>query len=185
MRAAKHGGALVSFDLNHRESLWRGHPRDVREVMERLVREADVVFGNAEQFAVCLGHRIQHQDPEVAGAEAVDWALRRYPHLEGVFCTTRYATDASSHRWGAVAAWGGQRVVVPVQTVAVFDRVGGGDAAAAGFLYGMLTGRGLDWAARCAVTHGALVMSTPGDNSMVTLPEIELAMASAQIRMVR
>lgn len=185
MRAAKAAGVMVSFDLNYRESLWRGHSRDVQEVMDRLVGAADVLFGNAEQFALCLGHPIRSAEPEVAGADAVAWVLRRYPHLEGVFCTTRYATDASSHRWGAVAWWEGQQVVIPEQTVAVLDRVGGGDAAAAGFLYGMLTGRGLDWAARCAVTHGALTMSTPGDNSMVTLAEVELAMESGQVRMVR
>lgn len=185
IRAARARGACVSFDLNYRDSLWRGHLRDVRTSMSELVSQVDVLFGNAEQFATCLGHEVESGDPEKAGQAAVSWVQARFPNLRGVFCTTRFATDASSHRWGAVASWQGERVTVPEQTVAVYDRVGGGDAAAAGFLYGVLTERGADWAARCAVAHGALAMSTPGDNSMVTLPEVELAMDSEQVRMVR
>lgn len=185
MRAARDYGCTVSFDLNYRDSLWRGQRRDVLTLMPELVSEADILFGNAEQFAVCLGHRIEPGGPELAAEKAVAWVLERFPNLSGVFCTTRFASDASSHRWGAVAAWQGERVSIPDRTVAVYDRVGGGDAAAAGFLYGVLTDRGLTWAAKCAVVHGALAMSTPGDNSMVTLSEIELAMDSEQVRMLR
>lgn len=185
MRAAKAHGAVVSFDLNYRDSLWRGQRRDVRAVMHELVSEADVLFGNAEQFAVCLGHEVGGDGPELTGAAAVSWVIEQFPKLRGVFCTTRHASDASSHRWGAVAAWQGERVTIGEQTVAVHDRVGGGDAAAAGFLYGVLSNRGAAWAAKCAVVHGALAMSTPGDNSMVTLGEVELAMSSEQVRMVR
>jgi 2-dehydro-3-deoxygluconokinase len=185
MRAAKANACTVSFDLNYRDSLWRGNSRQVREVMHSLVSEADVLFGNAEQFATCLGHEAEHSEPQRAGVDALTWVLERYPHLSGVFCSTRFATDASSHRWGAVASWRGERVVIAEQSVSVFDRVGGGDAAAAGFLYGVLADRGVSWAARCAVVHGALAMSTPGDNSMVTLEEVELAMESEQVRMVR
>ncbi len=185
MRAARGHGCTVSFDLNYRDSLWRGHGREVTSVMNELVSEADILFGNADQFEACLGHHVAATSPERAALGAVEWALARYPNLKGVFCTTRHATDASSHRWGAVASWMGRHVTIPEQTVAVYDRVGGGDAAAAGFLYGILSGRDLPWAAKCGVVHGALAMSTPGDNAMVTLAEVELAMASEQIRMVR
>lgn len=183
--SAKAHGCLVSFDLNYRDSLWRDHSKGVRQTLAELVASADVLFGNAEQFAVCLGHTVKHADPTQAGLDAVAWVRERFSNLKGVFCTTRFATDASHHRWGAVASWLGELVEVAPQSVAIYDRVGGGDAAAAGFLYGAITGRGVDWAARCAVAHGALVMTTPGDNSMVTLQEVELAMGSEQVRMVR
>lgn len=183
--AARAHGAVVSFDLNYRDSLWRGHERDVRALMSEVVSQVDVLFGNAEQLATCLGYAGQHADPTQAGQAALSWVLARFPNLRGAFCTTRFATDASSHRWGAVASWDGERATIPEQAVAVYDRVGGGDAAAAGFLYGVLSDRGVDWAARCAVVHGALAMSTPGDNSMVSLEEVELAMSSEQVRMVR
>jgi 2-dehydro-3-deoxygluconokinase len=59
----------------------------------------------------------------------------------------------------------------------VFDRVGGGDAFAAGLIYGLLNGRGMQWALDCGVAHGALAMTTPGDSSMATFAEVESLMA--------
>jgi 2-dehydro-3-deoxygluconokinase len=59
----------------------------------------------------------------------------------------------------------------------IFDRVGGGDSFAAGLIYGLLTGREMQWALNCGVAHGALAMTTPGDSSMATLAEVEKLMA--------
>jgi len=190
MRAARSNGVLVSFDLNYRRSLWLTDGREnvdkVRSTLRDLVENADVLFGNAEQFADCLGCPMDSKlDATEAAERSTEWVLNEFPSLRGAFCTTRFASDASSHRWGAYACWDGARVSVPQRSVAVYDRVGGGDAAAAGFLFGILDGRGLAWAAECAVVHGALAMSTPGDHSMVTLPEVELTMASEQVRMLR
>ena len=56
--------------------------------------------------------------------------------------------------------------------VEIFDRVGGGDSFASGFIYGLLSGKPAQWALECGVAHGALAMSTPGDTTMVTLPEV-------------
>ncbi len=55
----------------------------------------------------------------------------------------------------------------------ILDRVGGGDAFAAGVLYGLLTERGTEWSLRCGVAHGALTMTTVGDSSFATLSEVE------------
>lgn len=191
MKEAKRRGALVSFDINYRSSLWRdanGEEDLTRagRILRGLIEHADMLFGNAEQFAVCLECPTDPDaSPTEAGQNALDWVLGQFPSLRGAFCTTRFASDASQHRWGALAAWDGEQARVAERLVAVFDRVGGGDAAAAGFLYGISEGRSLSWSAECAVTHGALAMSTPGDASMVTLSEIELAMANEQVRMVR
>jgi 2-dehydro-3-deoxygluconokinase len=132
-----------------------------------------------------LGAPVTTGSSDVVAARAVEWVQQAFPNVKGVFCTTRYASDASQNRWGAIATWHGETVTIAEQAVAVYDRVGGGDSAAAAFLFGLLTERGLSWAARAAVTHGALTMSTPGDNSMVTLEDIEIAMSSEQVRMVR
>jgi 2-dehydro-3-deoxygluconokinase len=59
----------------------------------------------------------------------------------------------------------------------ILDRVGGGDAFAAGFIFGLLTDRSLDWALNCGVAHGALAMTTPGDNSFATFEEVKELMA--------
>ena len=58
----------------------------------------------------------------------------------------------------------------------ILDRVGGGDAFAAGMIYGLMRGRDLEWAVRCGVAHGALAMTTAGDSSFASLAEVERLM---------
>jgi 2-dehydro-3-deoxygluconokinase len=58
----------------------------------------------------------------------------------------------------------------------VLDRVGSGDAFAAGFIYSLLAEKAIDYAVDCGTAHGALSMTTPGDNSMATLREVESLM---------
>jgi 2-dehydro-3-deoxygluconokinase len=59
----------------------------------------------------------------------------------------------------------------------ILDRVGGGDAFAAGVIDGLMFGCSPQWALDCGIAHGALTMSTPGDSSMATLAEVERLMA--------
>src|SRR3954471_13885287 len=57
MEAARRSRAVVSFDLNYRESLWRangGHARAI-EVNRALAPLLDVLIGNEEDFSAALG----------------------------------------------------------------------------------------------------------------------------------
>jgi 2-dehydro-3-deoxygluconokinase len=67
----------------------------------------------------------------------------------------------------------------------IFDRIGGGDSFASGLIYGLLAGKGLQWAVECGAAHGALAMTTPGDTTMVTLAEIERVMKGGSARVSR
>src|SRR5260370_39898970 len=60
MDAARRHGAIVSYDLNYRPSLWKGigGPEKAREVNRDLVALADVLFGNEEDFSVALGFTV-------------------------------------------------------------------------------------------------------------------------------
>jgi 2-dehydro-3-deoxygluconokinase len=75
--------------------------------------------------------------------------------------------------------------VVPVRDIEVFDRVGGGDSFASGLIYGLLEGLGTQRATEIGAAHGALAMTTPGDTSMATLAEVELAASGHMARIVR
>jgi 2-dehydro-3-deoxygluconokinase len=71
------------------------------------------------------------------------------------------------------------------QGLEIFDRVGGGDSFASGLIYGLLQGRGAQWAVECGAAHGALAMTTPGDTSMASLAEVEKAMKGLGARVER
>src|SRR5215831_15880011 len=70
MRAAKAAGAVVSFDLNFREKLWKisGGQDRAEEVIGRIVENVDVLVGNEEDLQKGLGI----PGPEVTAKSELD-----------------------------------------------------------------------------------------------------------------
>ena len=193
MDAARKCGTPVSYDLNYRDSLWRaiGGKAKAQEVNRELVHKVDVLLGNEEDFTAMLGVKIQgvgedYAELPIAGYEKM---LREvaamYPNLKVVASTLRTAFTASRNAWGAIALHEGSVTHVPQREIDIFDRVGGGDSFASGLIYGLLTNRGIEWAVRCGVAHGALAMTTAGDTSMATLAEVERLIEGGSARIAR
>jgi 2-dehydro-3-deoxygluconokinase len=96
----------------------------------------------------------------------------RYPRIKVIATTLREVHSASRHTWGAVAWVNGDTCATPTVDLDVFDRVGGGDGFASGFFYGLLAGESSEQALRLGWAHGALLTTTPGDTTMVTLDQV-------------
>jgi 2-dehydro-3-deoxygluconokinase len=188
MRAARSCGTLVSYDLNYRESLWKSFGGNVRaqQVNSELVRHADVLFAGEHDLSERLGVDLAGI---AAGPHLKEQILRKalaaYPNLQTIAMTERAEQGAGAHHWGASAIVNNQFVTAKSATVAVLDRIGGGDSFAAGLIYGLLEEKGAEWAVQCGVAHGALAMTTPGDTSMATLDEVERAMLGTDMRTTR
>ncbi len=182
MRAARAAGVLVAYDLNYRPSLWAGRTDQAAAVNTALAGEADVLFAGERDLVERLGVSLKGLPEGTARPEAVlRRAVERYPQLRAIAMTERVVTSSCRHGWGAAALVEGSFVAVETREVEVLDRIGGGDSFAAGFLYGLLNGRDALWSVRCGVAHGALALSTPGDTSMATLPEVLHAMDGATV----
>jgi len=112
MTAAKRHGAIVSYDLNYRESLWKGigGKERARTVNRALARQVDVMLGNEEDFTAALGFSIEGVDENYTKLDAaaykpmIDAVLREYPNLSVVATTLRVARSASLNDWGAPCA---------------------------------------------------------------------------------
>lgn len=193
MDTARKYGTPVSYDLNFRDSLWKsiGGKSKAQEVNREIVRKVDLLLGNEEDFSAMLGVHIKGVSEDfaelpIAGYEEM---LREvaalYPHLKLVASTLRTAHTASRNAWGAIALYEDKITHVPQRDIDIFDRVGGGDSFASGLIYGLLAGKGIEWAVRCGVAHGALAMTTPGDTSMATLAEVERAIKGGSARIAR
>jgi 2-dehydro-3-deoxygluconokinase len=193
MDVARKYSTPISYDLNYRESLWKaiGGKAKAQEVNRDLVRKVDVLLGNEEDFSAMLGIAIKGVGADfaelpIAGyEEMLREVAAAYPNLKLVASTLRTAQTASRNAWGAIALYEGRIVHVPQHEVDILDRVGGGDSFASGLIFGLLAGKGIDWAVRCGVAHGALAMTTPGDTSMATLVEVERLMKGASARIAR
>ncbi|MFF4364220.1 sugar kinase, partial [Streptomyces sp. NPDC001604] len=170
MAAARRHGVTVSYDPNHRPSLWagRGGPERAREVDLRLARHADVVVG-------ALGLAGAHPGQTRVGADEVEDALAEVagllPDAKVLATTLREVPSAGVNDWSS-AAWSAETGFVNgprMPGLHVLDRIGSGDAFAAGLIHGLLAGHSLERALAYGTAHGALVMTTPGDVSMATL----------------
>jgi 2-dehydro-3-deoxygluconokinase len=193
MQAARRHGTIVSYDLNYRESLWKGvgGKKRAQEVNRRLAPYVDVMLGNEEDFSAALGFEVAGIDADVSKVEAeafkrmIEKAVSEFP-FKVVATTLRRATTATRNDWGAICYEDGSFYEAPMRPdLEIYDRVGGGDSFASGLIYGFLSGQGPQWAVECGAAHGALAMTTPGDTSMVTLKEVMQVMRGAGARIAR
>ncbi len=180
MAAAKAAGAVVSFDLNFREKLWKigGGLERAHDVIRRIMAHVDVLVGNEEDLQKGLGV----PGPEVAAASKldpsaffgmIDRVVQRHPNVKIVATTLREVHTTSRHSWGAVAWVGGKTHVSLTCDLDVYDRVGGGDGFASGFFYGLLSGATPEEALKLGWAHGALLTTYPGDTTMATLEQVK------------
>jgi 2-dehydro-3-deoxygluconokinase len=192
MKAAKAAGAVTSFDLNYRAKLWNivgGHARAV-EVLDRIVREVDVLVGNEEDLQLGLGipgpsvERKSSLDPS-AFVGMMDGVTRKHPQVKIVATTLREVLSTNRHKWSAVAWIDGAVHQAPTCELDVLDRIGGGDGFAGGFFYGLLAGAGPEEAVRLGWAHGALLTTFPGDNSMATAEQVRALAEGGSARVQR
>ena len=179
MQAAKAAGAITSFDLNYRAKLWSisgGEERAVA-VLDKIVRNVDVLVGNEEDLQKGLGI----PGPEVAAKSKldpsvffgmIDKVVKKHPQVKIVATTLREVHSTNRHSWGAVAWINGQTYTTPTAELDVYDRVGGGDGYASGFIYGLLSGESPEDSVKLGWAHGALLTTFPGDTTMATVDQV-------------
>ncbi len=193
MEAARRHGAIVSYDLNYRESLWKGigGKKQAQEVNRKLAPLVDVMLGNEEDFSAALGFEVAGADEHLSELDVsafkkmIEAVVKEFP-FSVIATTLRNAKTATRNDWGAICYCDGAFYEAKQrENLEILDRVGGGDSFASGLIYGFLTGQGPQWAVECGAAHGALAMTTPGDTSMATLKEVVQAMKGAGARIAR
>ncbi len=194
MVAAKNNGTLISYDLNYRESLWKGigGKAKAQKVNQELAQYVDVMIGNEEDFTASLGIEIEGIDENFSSLDPghfkkmIENARKTYPNFKVVATTLRNAKTATKNDWSAVCFFGDQFFQAQTRIdLEIFDRVGGGDSFASGLIYGFLNAKGPQWAVDCGAAHGALAMTTPGDTSMATADEVFKLMKGGGARVSR
>lgn len=164
--AAKAAGVRVSFDGNYRVRLWDAWDSDPRAVLAALVGHADLFFGNHRDIALLLGTAFDGAG-EDRRREAAEAAFAAFPNLRLIASTARHVDDADRHRLSARidapdAHWQTQEVAL----TGIVDRIGAGDAFAAGVLHGLLSGRDEAAAVRDGLALACLKHSLPGDAAL-------------------
>jgi 2-dehydro-3-deoxygluconokinase len=178
VEAARAAGVRVSLDLNYRAKLWS--KTEARRVMRPLVALTDVVIANEEDIQASLGLEVRGADVDgarldVEGYREVAERVAAEFGVKTVAITLRESHSASHNGWSAVLYHASDRQFHLSQRyeIVVVDRIGGGDAFAAGLIFGLVTGRTADAALRFAVAASAMKQTIPGDFNRVSVAEAD------------
>ena len=209
VRAAKELGLTVSCDLNFRGKLWRWDegtpPRELaRRVMSEVLPSVDVLVANEEDCGDVLGIRAEQSDvhsghldveryPDVARQ-----VVTQFPNIGIVATTLRQSLSASHNNWGAMLFASQGDVAIfsprnesgyhPYEIRNIVDRVGGGDAFAAGLIFGLTCPDygSLEESLDFAVAASCLAHSVEGDFNVSSRAEVDALVAgSGSGRVVR
>ncbi len=190
MHAAHEAGTVVSYDLNFRSKLWSS--KRAIEVTKTLLPHINVLIGNEEDFQKVLGFEVEGTDeqlkrlPVEGYKKMVEKVVKTYPHISAVGTTLREVASGLVNNWSAIMYYDGQfHQSRRYENLEIEDRVGGGDGFCSGFVYGLLHGKSPQECVEMGAAHGALLQSTRGDTSMVTLEEINHVMAGGGARIKR
>ncbi|HET6883093.1 MAG TPA: sugar kinase [Pirellulales bacterium] len=209
VRLAHERGIGVSCDLNFRNKLWRWKPgfnarQLAHECMTQILPHVNLLVANEEDAGDVLGvhavgasieqGHINYSAYEPVARDIVG----QFPGLSQVAITLRESVSADHNQWGAILldaendrAWfapvDAQGKYRPYEIRDIVDRVGAGDAFAAGLLYALHSAdfREPQRALQFAVAASCLKHSIKGDFSYVTVPEITTLMSGVASGRVR
>src|SRR5258706_1490634 len=167
VRRARTAGVTVSFDVNHRAKLWNA--ATAGEKLRPLIADADILFCKGADASALFGCQ---GEPRQLMAE-----LQKLTHASAIFCTFG--------EQGAALLSGTEFVTQPALPVQIIDRIGSGDAFAAGVLDGWLSGDALvkDTSVlreglRRGVALAAIALSQFGDRVLSSRAELNAMLAS-------
>jgi 2-dehydro-3-deoxygluconokinase len=209
VRRAATRGIPVSCDLNFRAKLWRWRPgtapRELAgECMPHILRHVTLLMANEEDAGDVLGIHAQATSVEQARVSAAAYQavaeeiVARFPNIRRVAFTLRESHSADHNNWGGLLYDAGARQcwLAPLDEAGeyrayeirdIVDRVGAGDAFAAGLLYAFHTPdlAAPQTALRYAVAASCLKHSVRGDFLYVTRDEVQTLMAGQASGRVR
>jgi 2-dehydro-3-deoxygluconokinase len=180
VQAAKEMKLTVSCDLNYRAKLWKWG-KQPGEVMQELVRYCDIAIGNEEDADKVFGIKAPDVDVTAGKVEAEKYRYvfeelaKSFPNLKTIAITLRGSISASHNTWSGTLWDRGELYIGPTfDIIHIVDRVGAGDAFAAGLIYGLRTSRDdPQGALNFAIAASCLKHTIFGDFNMVTVADVQ------------
>lgn len=195
IEAAHRQGAIVSYDLNYRASLWKnnGGKEKAFETNRKLVGLVDFLVGNEEDFCTALGLSFPGSDGEnLLNFNQEDYIQKfeelvaLYPNLQGIAITLRKVHSATLNDFTAIL-WHNGKITkgMEYKNLEVLDRVGSGDGFLSGLIYGFLEGLSDEESLAFGIANGAFALTTPKDTVSSTVEELKELVAGKSPRISR
>ncbi|WP_395393359.1 sugar kinase [Novosphingobium sp. BL-8A] len=178
VRAAQEANVPICFDGNYRALLWESWDSNPREILNELVSAATVMIGNHRDISLLLGKDFSG-DGEDRRREAAEAAFAAFPGLQYIASTARHVVNAAHHRIAArIDARDAAYQTDEVEVTQIVDRIGTGDAFAAGVLHRWLEGADITRMAQAGLAYTVLKHSLPGDMCLIGQGELDAFSAS-------
>ena len=174
VRAARARGVSVSFDCNYRSKLWERWHGSAKTILADLVNEADLLFAEQRDIGLILGRDYERLPADRRFEKAAEEALEAFPSLQRIATTVRTQRNVDDHDLAAVLGsrnglWTTRRYALG----RIVDRIGSGDAFAAGLLHGILTGSDDQAVVDFALAAACLKHSIPGDFNRIGVADVQ------------
>lgn len=174
VRAARAAGIAVSFDCNFRSQLWGARAAQAPQLLREIIAEAQLLFGNERDIALVLGTVFDQTEDDERFLAAAQTAFEAFPRLRWMATTARRALDADTQELrGHLATRAHVLSTRAHRLTGIVDRIGSGDAFAAGLLHGLTTGIHEPGTLDFAVAAACLKHSVPGDVNLLTAADMD------------
>ncbi len=171
--AAKAAGVPICFDGNYRSQLWAAWDSNPGMVLRDLVKDATILIGNHRDISLLLG-RAFSGDGSDRRREAAEAAFAAFPKLQLIASTARHLVTSDHHRITArVDSRDAAHQTAEIDVTGIVERIGTGDAFAAGLLHRWLEGASVQTMAEGGLALTALKHSLPGDMCLASRAMLE------------
>lgn len=171
--AARAADVPICFDGNYRANLWEAWDSNPREILRELVGEARILIGNHRDISLLLGETFSGDGPD-RRREAAEAAFAAFPSLELIASTARHVETGQIHRLAArVDRRDDHWQTGEVRIEGVIDRIGTGDAFAAGLLLRYLEGASAQEMAKSALAMAVMKHGITGDMIFASRAELD------------
>jgi 2-dehydro-3-deoxygluconokinase len=174
MAAAKAAGASVSFDSNFRAKLWADRGADPRPSLTQAFKACNVLFADHRDIALVTGETVATPD------DAARIAFAMSPQLDTLAFTERKVLSADHHELtGVMFTRSGVTRTKAHDVAGIVDRIGGGDAFAAGVLHECANGWNTQQTLDFAVAAAVLKHYIAGDFNLSTVDDVNFYLTNA------
>ena len=172
-KAARRLNVPISFDGNYRAQLWSAWDSRPAPILRELIGLADFLFGNHRDLSLVLDQDFSGEG-EARRREAAQAAFQAFPQLKLMASTARHIEDGDCHRIAArVDLREDSAQTDEVRVSGIVDRIGAGDAFAAGVLHAWLAKDSAKEMAKTGLALTCLTHSLPGDASLFRQADID------------
>jgi len=170
IKVANNLGITVSGDIHSRSSLWN-YGKDQSEVLPPLVEGTDVVI--ASEFSINRVLNITENQDEIDFKSASQKLMTNYPRVTKVVDKDRTSVSASHNRIQG-KMWDGKSLIRTEEydINPIIERVGTGDAFAAGLIYGQLNMSDDEESLKFATAACSLKHTVEGDANVVSVENV-------------